>query len=112
MHDNNILVRHIKPAARKLGCDFVNWQTILRNMVEDGESGREGCSGSNASQPSFYDDGHLCPARAGVAAASCEQFERNGAVNRDRDEESREDKSKKRMVARDGIGRATDSENK
>lgn len=28
MTDNNILVRHIKPAARKLGLDFVNWRCL------------------------------------------------------------------------------------
>ena len=26
--DINILVRHIKPAARKLGLDFVNWRCL------------------------------------------------------------------------------------
>ena len=26
MRDNNILSRHIKPAARKLGVPFVNWR--------------------------------------------------------------------------------------
>ena len=28
MRDNNILVRHIKPAARKLGLNFVNWRCL------------------------------------------------------------------------------------
>jgi len=28
MRDNNILKRHIKPAARKLGLDFVNWRCL------------------------------------------------------------------------------------
>ncbi len=28
MRDNNILVRHIKPAARKLGLGFVNWRCL------------------------------------------------------------------------------------
>jgi integrase len=28
MRDNNILVRHIKPAARKLGLDFINWRCL------------------------------------------------------------------------------------
>jgi len=28
MRDNNILVRHIKPAARKLGLDFINWRSL------------------------------------------------------------------------------------
>jgi integrase len=26
MRDNNILTRHIKPAARRLGLEFVNWR--------------------------------------------------------------------------------------
>ena len=28
MRDNNILSRFIKPAARKLGLDFVNWRCL------------------------------------------------------------------------------------
>jgi integrase len=28
MRDNNILSRHIKPAARKLGLDWVNWRSL------------------------------------------------------------------------------------
>jgi integrase len=28
MRDNNILPRHIKPAARKLGLEFVNWRCL------------------------------------------------------------------------------------
>lgn len=31
MHDNNILSRHIKPAARQLGIGFVNWQCLRRS---------------------------------------------------------------------------------
>ena len=33
MRDNNILVRHIKPAARKLGLEFVNWQVMRRSFA-------------------------------------------------------------------------------
>jgi integrase len=32
LRDNNILVRHIKPAARKLGIGFVNWQVLRRSF--------------------------------------------------------------------------------
>ncbi len=28
MRDNNVLVRHIKPAARKLGLGLVNWRCL------------------------------------------------------------------------------------
>ena len=28
MRDNNILTRHIKPAGRKMGLDFVNWRCL------------------------------------------------------------------------------------
>jgi integrase len=28
MRDNNILTRHIKPAARKMGLEFVNWRCL------------------------------------------------------------------------------------
>ena len=31
MRDNNILVRHIKPAARKLGLEWVNWLVLRRS---------------------------------------------------------------------------------
>jgi integrase len=33
MRDNNILVRHIKPAARKLGIPWVNWQVLRRSFA-------------------------------------------------------------------------------
>jgi integrase len=33
MRDNNILVRHIKPAARKLGLPWVNWQVLRRSFA-------------------------------------------------------------------------------
>ncbi len=33
MHDNNILVRHLKPAARKLGMPWVNWQVLRRSFA-------------------------------------------------------------------------------
>lgn len=33
MRDNNILVRHIKPAARMLGLPFVNWQVLRRSFA-------------------------------------------------------------------------------
>jgi integrase len=33
MHDNNVLVRHLKPAARKLGMPFVNWQVLRRSFA-------------------------------------------------------------------------------
>ena len=32
MRDNNILVRHIKPAARTLGIGWVNWQVLRRSF--------------------------------------------------------------------------------
>lgn len=33
MRDNNVLTRHIKPAARKLGLGFVNWQCLRRSYA-------------------------------------------------------------------------------
>ena len=33
MRDNNILARHIKPAARKLGIGWVNWQVLRRSFA-------------------------------------------------------------------------------
>ena len=33
MRDNIVLSRHIKPAARKLGIDWVNWQVLRRSCA-------------------------------------------------------------------------------
>jgi integrase len=33
MRDNNILVRHIKPAARAMGLPWVNWQVLRRSFA-------------------------------------------------------------------------------
>src|SRR5579862_717072 len=33
MQDNNILVRYLKPAARKLGMPWVNWQVLRRSFA-------------------------------------------------------------------------------
>lgn len=33
MRDNNILTRHIKPAARQFGLDFVNWRCLRTSFV-------------------------------------------------------------------------------
>lgn len=33
MRDNNILVRHIKPAARAIGLPWVNWQVLRRSFA-------------------------------------------------------------------------------
>ena len=33
MRDNNILVRHIKPAARKMGIPWVNWLVLRRSYA-------------------------------------------------------------------------------
>jgi integrase len=33
MHDNNILARHLKPAARKLGMPWINWQVLRRSFA-------------------------------------------------------------------------------
>jgi integrase len=33
MRDNNILVRHIKPAAGKLGMPWINWQVLRRSFA-------------------------------------------------------------------------------
>jgi integrase len=33
MRDNNILTRHIKPAGRKLGIPWVNWQVLRRSFA-------------------------------------------------------------------------------
>jgi integrase len=33
MRDNTVLVRHIKPAARRLGVEWVNWQVLRRSFA-------------------------------------------------------------------------------
>ena len=33
MRDNNVLVRHIKPAAKQLGIGWVNWQVLRRSFA-------------------------------------------------------------------------------
>lgn len=33
MRDNNVLVRHIKPVARRLGLGWVNWQVLRRSFA-------------------------------------------------------------------------------
>jgi integrase len=33
IRDNNVLVRHLKPAARKLGLPWVNWQVLRRSFA-------------------------------------------------------------------------------
>jgi integrase len=33
MRDNNVLVRHLKPAGRKLGIGWVNWQALRRSFA-------------------------------------------------------------------------------
>ena len=33
MRDNNILVRHIKPAARSIGVPWINWQVLRRSFA-------------------------------------------------------------------------------
>ena len=33
MRDNNILARHIKPTARKLGMEWVNWLVLRRSYA-------------------------------------------------------------------------------
>ena len=33
MRDNNILVRHIKPAAKMIGLPWINWQVLRRSFA-------------------------------------------------------------------------------
>ena len=45
MRDNNILTRHIKPAARKIGLEFVNWRCLRTSyatwMIEAGANPKD-----------------------------------------------------------------------
>jgi hypothetical protein len=69
----------------------------------------QGRAGADAAFEGEHYAGYLPAVRTGVAAAgrgSVEQSRRNGAVNRDRIETVRGEqhgKSKKRVVARDGV---------
>ena len=42
MLDNNILSRHIKPAARKLGLPWINWRSLAHLACGPGWSARCG----------------------------------------------------------------------
>jgi hypothetical protein len=72
LRDNNILARHLKPAARKMGLDFVNWRCLAhlpRHLVEDGGCGRERRAGAIKTFSCLDHAGPVPAVRAGVAAA-------------------------------------------
>jgi hypothetical protein len=63
MRDNNILSRFIKPAAREIGIEFVNWRSLRTSyatwMVEAGANPKD-VQGPDAALAHRDDDGHLC----------------------------------------------------
>jgi hypothetical protein len=72
MRDNNILSRHIKPAARKLGLPWINWR-LPANFACDldgpGRSQPQRRARPDATFSDLDDNGHLCTVRAGVTTA-------------------------------------------
>ncbi len=62
MRDNNILVRHIKPAARKLGIEWGQLARVspfVRDLAAAGGRRCQRRSRAAAPQPRQHDDGHL-----------------------------------------------------
>jgi hypothetical protein len=73
MRDNNILVRHIKPAARVLGIGWVNWQVlpeILRDLVAYGRYRSRRPQNTHAPFPICNDSGDLRAGPTGVTPPS------------------------------------------
>jgi hypothetical protein len=72
MNDQNILKRHIQPAARKLGLSFLNWRCLRTShatwLVRAGADPK--CSRSNAALEDLNNDGHLRADSTSSAAAS------------------------------------------
>ena len=67
MRDNNILSRHIKPAARKLGLalgELAFPADLSRDLAEDGWRGCEGCAGADAALAGEHYAGHLPAVRS------------------------------------------------
>ena len=72
MNDQNILKRHLQPAARKLGLPFVNWRCLRTShatwLVQSGADPK--CARPDAALPHFDHDGYLRTDRASITAAS------------------------------------------
>jgi hypothetical protein len=69
MRDNDILVRHIKPAARSLKLGFVNWRclrTSYATWLKLQGADVKVRTGAHAAQPGQHDAGLLPAVRAGV----------------------------------------------
>jgi hypothetical protein len=90
MIDQNVLKRHVKPAARELGLPFVNWRCLRTShatwLVQAGAP--EIGTRSKAALAHFDHDGNLrsdraVGAAAGVAAALgvCGQWSAGGAAD-------------------------------
>ena len=86
MRDNNILTRHIKPGARKVGLGFVILAVaanFTRDLAQDGRSRRERPPSEDAALSGEYNPRHLSAIRYRVATADCretEQLIEDGAV--------------------------------
>jgi hypothetical protein len=78
MRDNNILCRFIKPAGRKLGMGWVNWQVLKRSHATWLKSAGADVKDAQAQMrhsKGDYDAGDLSAVRARVAAKSSKQTE-------------------------------------
>jgi hypothetical protein len=71
MSDHNVLSRHIKPAAPKLGIGWVNWQVLRRSyatwLVEAGADPKAVQAQMRHSRVNHH--GYLCAIRAGSTTA-------------------------------------------
>ena len=86
MRDNNILSRHIKPAARKLGLPWINWRHVLPEphhatwMVEAGANPKDVQGQMRHSRISTTMDYVSAPLSTGVTAARTSQDVCDGRV--------------------------------
>ena len=83
MRDNNILVRHIKPAARKIGHplgQLAGSKAILRHLVTNGGNRSTGPAIAHASFPVHDDSRDLRAGSAGVATTSSREVGQSGEL--------------------------------
>jgi integrase len=80
MRDNNILARFIKPAARKIGLEFVNWRCLRTShatWLKMAGCGCQRCTGANAPLAGHDNAGHLpavCTRKPETGGGKAQQF--------------------------------------
>ena len=90
MRDNNILSRHIKPAARKLGLLWINWRCLRTShatwMVEAGANPKDVQGQMRHSRISTTMDiyAQFVPESRGAHSLKCRRWSRLARQNRSR----------------------------